>query len=60
MKPRVIDFGKSCGDISPKELKDACCARRNVNTIHIQCVGTWVFIPGKERGSSDECQFVCS
>lgn len=55
-----IDFGKSCGDLNNQTFADDCCAKRNADSLHIQCVGEWKFIEGKERGASDECQFICS
>lgn len=55
-----IDTGKSCGDLGDKEFANKCCEKRNVNTVHILCTGNWTFIEGKQRGSPEECQFICS
>ena len=46
-------LGSDCATVSP-DYRDECCARQNVDTIHIMCVGEWKF-----NVNSQECEFVC-
>ena len=55
---RTIDFGKSCND-GGSQFANEGCVNRNINTTHINCTGNWKFIQGFERGSPNECQFIC-
>ncbi len=48
--------GASCGTVTPG-YNDQCCAERNKDTIHIQCVGEWKYT---ETGDpKTECSWVC-
>lgn len=46
-------LGASCGTVSP-DSRDDCCASRNKDTIHIQCVGNWEY-----NLNNAMCEFVC-
>lgn len=50
--PKEPMLGSDCGTVSP-DGRDECCARKNIDAIHIMCVGSWKYNPKKE------CEFVC-
>jgi MFS family permease len=46
-------LGASCGTVSPG-YRDQCCTDKNINTIHIMCVGNWKYV-----AKTDQCVFYC-
>ena len=46
-------LGASCGTVTPGQ-NDACCAQRNADTSHVDCVGEWKYV-----GGDKDCAFVC-
>ncbi len=42
-----------CGDLAP-ELRNGCCAEKNADTPHIECVGEWLW-----NTNTEECYFAC-
>ncbi|MFH1448631.1 MAG: DUF333 domain-containing protein [Candidatus Micrarchaeota archaeon] len=54
--------GDKCGTVS-SDSRDECCANKNQDTLHIQCVGGWKWVSPAERPTdieSPECRWVCS
>jgi len=45
--------GESCASVSPTH-RNECCERKNKDTLHIDCVGSWEYKPLK-----GQCEFVC-
>jgi|GEM_PF-6042591 len=49
-------LGASCGTVTPKD-RDACCARKMKDAIHIMCVGGWKHVGGQD--TDKECAWIC-
>ncbi|MBL7206365.1 MAG: hypothetical protein ISS36_02060 [Candidatus Aenigmarchaeota archaeon] len=46
-------LGSSCGTVTPG-YNDECCANRNKDTIHVQCLGNWKYI-----AKDNACAWIC-